>query len=59
MAKQYGINFDDALELFESVSCSKKHFRDCLEKKSFSVWTALDDLAVKSPRDSAEFLLIV
>ena len=46
MAQQYGITFDRALEIFESVSCSKKHFKECLEKKTFTVWNKLDDLGV-------------
>ena len=59
MAKQYGITFDKALEIFESVSCSKKHFRECLEKKTFTVWTALDDMALSNPQDSAEFISVL
>ena len=59
MAKQYGITFEKALEIFESVSCSKKHFRECLEKKTFTVWTALDDMALKNPSDTAEFKAVL
>ena len=33
MADQYGVEFKEAIDMFESVSCSKKHLRLALEKK--------------------------
>ena len=54
MAHQYGIDLDKALEIFESVSCSKSHFKKVLEKQSFTTWTAIDDLGLKSI-DSPEY----
>lgn len=56
MAHQYGVELDKALEIFESVSCSKSHFRKVLEKQSFTTWTAIDDLGLKQSEDSPEYL---
>ena len=41
--------------MFESVSCSKKHFKDLLEDKSYSQWNRLDDIALDMNPESAEF----
>jgi hypothetical protein len=32
MAYQHGVELDEAFALFESVSCSKSHFKKVLEK---------------------------
>lgn len=53
-AHQYGIELEKALEIFESVSCSKSHFKKVLEKQSFTTWTEIDDLGLKS-KDSPEY----
>jgi hypothetical protein len=55
MAHQYGIVLDNALEIFESVSCSKSHFKKVLEKQSFTTWSAIDDLGLKQSDDSPEY----
>lgn len=47
IAQNYGIAFEEALQFFEQVSCSKKHLKLLLEKKSFTVWTQLDDMALQ------------
>ena len=54
MSQQYGITFDRALEIFESVSCDKKQFRQVLENKSYTTWSALDDLGL-SNEDGPEY----
>lgn len=36
------------MEIFEKVSCSKNHLRKHLEKKSYTVWEKLDDMALKN-----------
>ena len=41
-------------EVFEGVSCSKKHLRLALEKKSYELWTALDDLMLKNGCDNPD-----
>jgi hypothetical protein len=46
MAQAYGLEFEKALEIFESVSCSKSHFKKVLEKQSFTTWTKMDDLGL-------------
>ncbi len=58
MAQHYGIDFDEALTIFESVSCSKKHFRMILEKKSYTAWTDLEDVMINNI-DSPEYLHIL
>lgn len=55
MGQQYGVHFDTILELFESCCCNKKELRANLEKKSYTVWTKLDDIAVKMPPESPEW----
>ena len=55
LAHQYGIELEKALEIFESVSCSKSHFKKVLEKQSFTTWTEIDDLGLKS-KDSPEYM---
>lgn len=54
MSQVYGISFDRALEIFESVSCDKKQFKLFLEGESYTVWTALDDLGLNNI-DSVEY----
>lgn len=54
MAEQYGISFDKALEIFESVSCDKKQFRQVLENKSYTTWASLDDMGLQNS-DSPEY----
>jgi hypothetical protein len=41
--------------MFESVSCSKKHLRAALEKKTFTSWSALDDIGLDNGDDCAEY----
>ena len=58
MSAQYGITFDQALEIFESVSCDKKQFREVLEKRSYTTWTQLDDLGLAN-EDGPEYRHLV
>ena len=55
ISNDYGVEFDTILDMFESVSCSKKHLRAALEKKTFTAWTALDDIGLQNGEDSAEY----
>ena len=48
IANEYGVTEEKVFELFESVSCSKKHLRLALEKKTYTQWTSLDDLMLKT-----------
>jgi hypothetical protein len=54
LAHQYGLELEKALEIFESVSCSKSHFKKVLEKQSFTTWSDIDDLGLKS-KESPEY----
>lgn len=46
MAQNYGIDFDEALKIFELVSCSKRHFKEYLENKTYTRWTELEDIYI-------------
>jgi hypothetical protein len=46
IASDHSIELDKCLEMFESVSCSKTHLRDLLQKNSYTSWTMLDDLGL-------------
>ena len=54
IAKEYGVEEEKVFELFEAVSCSKKHLRLALEKKAFTQWTSLDDLMLKAGCDNPD-----
>lgn len=58
MAQNYGIDFDEALKIFESVSCSKKHFRQYLENKTYTRWTELEDVMIQNV-DSPEYKQLI
>ena len=40
--------------MFYSVSCSKKHLREVLENKTYTVWQAIEDKALEDS-DSIEY----
>jgi len=46
ICQEYSIPLDEGLEIFENVSGSKAHMRMALEKKTFTIWTAIDDLGL-------------
>ena len=54
LANTYSVEFDDAIKLFEDVSCCKKSFKMALENKYHVRWCELDDLGVGN-MDSAEY----
>lgn len=58
MAFKYGVEFEEALKIFESVSCCKKSLKLALEKNSYVSWSELDDLGLKDV-DSAEYKHLV
>lgn len=47
------------MDLFEKVSCNKKQLRACLEQKSYTSWSSLDDIAVKMGPESPEWKHII
>lgn len=48
MAYKHGVAFDDALEIFESVSCCKKQLKAALENQSnYIKWSKEDDMDLK------------
>ena len=54
MANNHSMTLDDALELFESVCCSKSHFKLALEKKCYTKWTKMDDFGLTN-EESPEY----
>ena len=54
MSNQYGLEMGELMEKFESVSCSKSHLKKLLEKESFTIWSAMDDLGLQNV-DSPEY----
>ena len=52
------MEFEEALKIFESVSCCKKQLKLALEKNSYVSWSELDDLGLKDV-DSAEYKHLV
>jgi hypothetical protein len=53
------VNEDDVLEMWSSVSCSKKEFKLLLEKKSFTAWTDMEDKFLFSDPDGPEYKQLV
>jgi len=49
------VELDKALEIFESVSCSKSHLKWALEKKTYTKWTDIDDIGLKGSEDTPEY----
>ena len=54
MAHTYSVEFDQAIKLFEDVSCCKKQLKLALENENCVKWCELDDLGLTYP-DSQEF----
>lgn len=54
MSFKYGVDFDKAIEIFESVSCCKKQLKSALENQEYISWSEFDDLALKNV-DSLEY----
>jgi hypothetical protein len=54
MSNQYGLEMEDLMVKFESVSCSKSHLKKLLEKESFIIWSTIDDLGLNNV-DSPEY----
>jgi hypothetical protein len=54
MSRQYGLEMDDIMLKFESVSCSKTHLKKLLEKESFTIWSEIDDMGLNNV-DSPEY----
>jgi hypothetical protein len=58
ISQEFGVELDDCLEIFESVSCSKKHLKMHLAKQSYTSWNSLDDMGLKY-ESSLEYELLV
>ena len=48
IGREYGLDDDQVLVMFESVNCDKKRLRAKLEGKNFCTWKKLEDLTLKS-----------
>lgn len=46
LAFKYGVDFEEALKIFESVSCCKKQLKAALENSEHVSWSELDDLGL-------------
>lgn len=58
MSHIYGVDFDKAIEIFESVSCCKKQLKSALENQEYVSWSNCDDLALNNV-DSLEYKQLV
>jgi len=47
------------LEIFENCSCDKRHFKEVLEKNSYTTWSELEDMHLKQPKDTPEYRQLV
>lgn len=58
LAHKHGVEFEKALEIFESVSCCKKELKKALETENYSGWSKLDDKGLENV-DSFEYKMLV
>ena len=55
LAKEYGKEMDEMHMLFMEVSCDLGELRNLLKGEKAPKWSMLEDLAIQSEPDSAEF----
>lgn len=59
IAKKYSVEDEEINKLFLEVSCSKAKLIEVLERKSFSKWNELEDLALSRGTESEEYKFLL